>query len=165
MQYYQPYQKTGIKGMKEEQLLRDPSTEPTDAIIAKGLGASNKAYVRFTEGLKEHNIQVDWRYYNDGKSWLGKALYKWTTARGTEKEMTAFWLSIWDGFFKVSLFVPYKIREDVLNLPVSNKVKEMINNAEQMGKLKFFPLIFDLRSDELFEEIYTLVDFCIKAKK
>ena len=151
--------------MKEEQLLRDPDTEPADEIIAKGLGAANSAYAKFTKGLKDHNIRVDWRYYNDGKSWLGKALYEWSTACGTEKEMTAFWLSVWDGFFKVSLFVPNKVREDMLKLPISNKVKEMIINAEQMGKLKFFPLIFDLRSDELFDEIYMLVDFCIKVKK
>ncbi len=145
--------------MNEQQLLRDPDIEPTDEIIAGCLGTANSAYTRFTEELKSHDIEVEWRYYNDGKAWLGKALYKWTTVRGTQKEMTAFWLSVWDGFFRVSLFVPEKARADALNLPLSDEMKTMISDSKQIGKLKFFPLVFDLRSDELFDEIFTLINF------
>jgi len=82
--------------MDEQQLLRDPGVEPTNETIAEGLGASYGAYVKFIEGLEKHDIQVDWRYYNDGKAWLGKGLYKWVTTRGTQKEATVFWLSIWE---------------------------------------------------------------------
>ena len=145
--------------MEERQLLRDSSIEPASEIIAEGLGKANDAYLQFVEDLKNHDIQVDWRYYKDGMAWLGKALYKWTTARGTEKEMTAFWLSIWDGFFRVSLFIPEKARADVLSLVVDDEITKMIENARQMGKLKFFPLVFDLRSTELFDGIYTLIEF------
>jgi hypothetical protein len=145
--------------LKEKQLLRDSSIEPTSEIIAEGLGEANNAYIKFIEELKNHDVQVDWRYYNDGNAWLGKALYKWTTKRGANKEMTVFWLSIWDGFFKLSFFISEKVRAEALELPLDDERKEMIENAKQMGKLKFFPLVFDLRSDELFGEIYTLVDF------
>lgn len=145
--------------MKEFQLLRDAGIEPTSDIIAQGLGVANTAYIKFTNELEPLNIQVDWRYYNDGKAWLGKALYKWTTARGTQKEITAFWLSIWDGFFKISFYISEKARLDAQNLPLSDTIKTMIKNSKQMGKLKFFPLVFDLRSDELFCDIYTLIEF------
>lgn len=145
--------------MNEQQLLRNPDIEPTSEVIAEALGDANNAYIKFVEDLKNHDVQVNWRYYNDGKAWLGKALYKWTTVRGTPKEVTAFWLSIWDGFFKVSLYIPEKAREEALNLPLDDEIKEMIENSKQMGKLKFFPLVFDLRSDELFNRIYTLINF------
>jgi len=145
--------------MDEQQLLRDPGVEPTNETIAEGLGASYGAYVKFIEGLEKHDIQVDWRYYNDGKAWLGKGLYKWVTTRGTQKEATVFWLSIWEGFFKVSIFIPKKARADALNLSLGDEVKTMITNSEQIGKLKFFPLVFSLYSDELIDEIYTLADF------
>jgi hypothetical protein len=148
-----------MKNEKELQLLRDPDVEPTSEIISEGLGAANGAYVKLLNELKDHDVEVTWRYYNDGKSWLGKALYKWTTTRGTQKEMTIFWLSIWQGFFKLSFFIPEKARGDVLNLTLGKKIKKMINDSEQMGKLKIFPLIFDLSSDELFDEIYKLADF------
>jgi hypothetical protein len=146
------------------QLLRDADIEPTSEIIAEGLGAANAAYLKFIDELKHHDIQVDWRFYNDGKAWLGKALYKWTTARGTQKEMTAFWLSIWDGFFRVSLFIPEKVRAEALALKLSGETKNMIADSKQMGKLKFFPLVFDLRTDDLFDDIYTLADFRITIK-
>jgi len=145
--------------MKEQQLLRDANIEPTSEVIAEGLDAASSAYVQFIGELKNHDIQVEWRYYNDGKAWLGKGLYRWTTTRGTQKEVTAFWLSIWAGFFRISLFIPEKVREDALNLPLGDEAKQMVESAKQMGKLKFFPVVFDVRSDELFEDIFVLADF------
>ena len=145
--------------MNEEQLLRDAGIEPTSEIIAEGLGAAAGAYTEFLKGLERQNIQVNWRYYRDGKAWLGKGLYTWATSRGTEKVMTVFWLSIWTGFFKVSIFIPEKARADVLSLSLNNKTKKAIENSPQIGKLKFFPMVFDLSSDELFDDIFTLVKF------
>lgn len=145
------------------QLLRNPDIEPTSEIIAEGLGAANNAYIKFIGELKSHDIQMEWRYYTDVKAWLAKGLYKWTGIRGGQKEATAFWLSIWNGFFKVTIYVPEKHRAE-LNLPLSAGIKKMIVDSKQMGKLKFFPLTFNLRSDELFDEIYTLVDFRKRIK-
>ena len=145
--------------MKETQLLRDANIEPTSEVIAAGLGVANDAYVNFSKKLENHDIELNWRYYNDGKSWLGKGLYKWTTSRGTEKEMTAFWFSVWESFFKVTFYIPEKYRADALRLSLSDEIRQMIEEAKQMGKLKFFPLVFDLHSDALFEEIFTLIDF------
>ena len=150
--------------LSEQQLLRDPGVEPTSAVIAEGLGLAYIAYTKFIEGLSRYTIQVEWRYYNDGKAWLGKGLYKWTNTRGTVKEMTVFWLSIWNGLFKVSLFIPEKARADALNLSLDDGTRKMIESSEQMGKLKFFPLVFEVRSDELFNDIYTLADFKITIK-
>lgn len=150
--------------MNELQLLRDAETEPTEEMIAEGLGAANTAYVRFVQQLKGHGIQVGWSYYNDGKAWLGKGLYAWTTTRGTQKEITAFWLSIWKGFFKVSIFLPERTRADVLALPLGKEVREMVQASGQMGKMKTFPVIFNLRSDELFNDLFMLVNFKKKLK-
>ena len=145
--------------MNEQQLLRDSNIEPTNEIIAERLGSASSAYAKFIEQLQSHDIEVDWRYYKDGKAWLGRGLYKWFTKRGTQKEITTFWLSVWDGFFKVTIYIPEKHRADALNLPLDDNAKEMIENAKQVGKLKFFSLIFDLRSDEMFDEVFTLIDF------
>jgi len=145
--------------MEKQQLLRDPSIEPTSEVIAEGLGIANSAYTKFVAELENHNVHLDWRYYNDGKSWLGKALYKWTGARGGEKEITVFWLSIWSGLFKVSFFMPEKARVDLLELSLDGETKKKIENSKQMGKMKIFPLVFELRSDELFDAIHTLIAF------
>lgn len=145
--------------MEGQQLLRDPSVEPTGDAIAAALGSANSAYLRFVGEIEDHAIEVDWRYYKDGKAWLGKALYKWTTSRGTQKETTTCWLSVWDGFFRVGFTFPEKYRADVLRLPLGQETKRRIEAAGQMGKLKLFPLGFDVRSDDLLDEMYTLVEF------
>ncbi len=142
-----------------EQLLRDPATEPTSESIAEGLAEANAAYLSFIEGLATRDIDLDWRYYPDGSAWLGKGLHKWTGARGGQKEVTAFWLSIWDGFFRVTIYVPEKARANALGLPLDPETREMVETAKQVGKLKFFPLVFDLRTDERFGTVYMLIDF------
>jgi len=140
-------------------LLRDVDPGPTDEVIAAGLGLAKDAYVEFVEKLEAHGVELNWRYYNDGKAWLGKGLYKWITKRGTQKETTAFWLSVWEGFFKVAVYIPEKYRLEALSLSVGNDMRERIEQAKQIGKLKFFPLVFDLHSNEMFDEIFTIIDF------
>lgn len=76
-----------------------------------------------------------------------------------EKRNNRFWLSIWEGFFKVTIYVPEKARADVLSLPLDNEVKLMIADSKQMEKLKYFPVVFDLCSEEQFEAVFLLVDF------
>jgi hypothetical protein len=141
------------------QLLRSADIQPSSDIVAKALGEANKAYVKFVNELANHDIQLEWRYYSDGKAWLGKGLYNWTGIRGGQNETTIFWLSIWDGFFKVTIYVPEKARADVSSLALDNEVKLIIADSKQMGKLKFFPLVFELCSDEMFEAIFLLADF------
>ena len=155
-----PYEtNTSIEEMSEQQLLRSPDIEPTGEVIAEALGSANAAYVKLIEGLINHDIEVEWRYYTDGNAWLGKGLYKWTGVRGGKKEVTVFWLSIWNGFFKITFYIPEKVRSEALNLPLDDGVNDMIADSKQMGKLKFFPLTFNLQSNELFYDIYKLVEF------
>jgi hypothetical protein len=142
-----------------EQLLRDPAIPPSSDVISDALKGAYNAYMKFVSELENHDIHMNWRYYTDGKAWLAKGLYHWTGVRGGQKETTMFWLSIWQGFFKVTIFVPQKVRTNALALELDNEVKQMITDSKQMGKLKYFPLVFDVCSDERFEDIFSLVDF------
>ena len=145
--------------MKEQQLLRNPDTEPSEELIAEGLGPAASVYSRFAEELKNHDVQLDWRYYNDGKAWLGKGLYRWISVRGRQKEMTVFWLSVWKEYFKVTFYISEKYRMETLNLPLDCGTLKMAENAEQMGKLKFFPLVFDIHSDQMLDQVSVLIEF------
>lgn len=144
-----------------EQLLRNPDIEPTPEIIADGLGASNRVYATFVEKLKEYDVSLmDWRYYNDGKVWLSKGEYKWTTARGTNKVKPLFWMSIWKGFFKISFFFSTSMREELLTLPISEEAREIIKSAKAMGKtMRFIPVIFDVCDNQQLNDLYWLMQF------
>lgn len=149
----------GIKSSGQQQL-RDPDLSPTDEIVAKALGEAYNAYMCFVRELVDHNIQLEWRYYNDGKAWLGKGICRWTGIRGGQKETTVFWLSVWDGFFKVTIYIPEKYRADILSSLLDDKVRQLVEDSDQMGnKLKFFPLVFEMHSDEMFQSVFSLADF------
>ena len=147
--------------MTRMQLLRDPDVEPTDDVIAKGLGASSSVYAEFIEGLKDYGVSLmDWRFYNDGKAWLSKGEYKWTTPRGANKVKPIFWLSIWEGFFKVSFFFSADVQDELQNLPISRETKEIIKTAKPMGKtMRFMPVVIDVETEQQLADVYHLAQF------
>ena len=143
----------------KEQLLRTPDIRPSKDVLAKALGEANNAYVKFMNELTRYDIQLVWRYYKDGKAWLAQGLYAWTGVRGGQNETTLFWLSIWDGFFKVTIFVPQKYHPDLLALELDQEVRQMISESKQMGKLKYFPLVFEISTDVLFDDLFILLQY------
>jgi hypothetical protein len=147
--------------LNENQLLRDPNIEPTNEVIAEGIGEAYEAYSVFTNGLGEYGITLmDWRFYNDGKAWLSKGEYKWTTPRGANKVKPIFWLSIWEGFFRVAFFFSNGVQEELQGLPISQEMKELINNAKPMGKtMRYLPVIIDIKSIHQLGDVYTIAQF------
>ncbi len=145
-----------------QQLLRDPGIEPTKEIIAAGLGAAYKTYTKFVNELADHHgiTLMDWRFYSDGRAWLSKGEYKWTTARGANKVKPIFWLSIWERFFKVSFFFSVSVQEEILSLPISEETKAIIRNAQPMGKTaRFIPLVIDIDHDRQLSDVYEIAAF------
>jgi len=144
-----------------QQLLRNPDVQPTYEIIAEGLGEVYKTYTKFVRGLEHYDITLmDWRFYHDGKAWLSKGEYKWITPRGTQKVKPIFWLSIWNGFFRVSFFVSCAVQEELLQLPISQSAKDLISNAKPLGKtMRFLPIVFDVSNEVQLHDLYALSVF------
>jgi len=133
-----------------QQLLRDPDIIPTNEIIAEGLGAASKAYARFVQELAErYDIGLmDWRYYNDGKAWLGKCVHK---------KKTVFWLSVWNGYFMVTLYFNEKTGGGVYELPISDDIKTSFTNQKSVGKL--LPLLLEVYDESVLEDAYTVIEY------
>jgi len=49
---------------------------------------------------------------------------------GSQKVKPIFWLSIWDGFFKVSFHFPEKMREELVTLSLREEIKEKIKTLQ-----------------------------------
>jgi len=81
--------------MANIRLLADPNVRPTADVLAAALGELYGTYEKFLEGIANKGIALEWRYYNDSRSWLGKA---------THKGKTTFWLSIWNDYFQAGFF-------------------------------------------------------------
>ena len=83
----------------------------------------------------------------------------WTTARGTRKEKTLYWLHVYEERFCVAIWFKEKHRTEILNADVSEETRQLIREAKEWScKMPTFPVKFDITTDELFADIYTLLN-------
>lgn len=136
--------------MEAQMLLRDADIFPSDKILEDALGEGFNVLVSFLESItnNEYALTLEWRYYNDGKAWLGKAVYK---------KKTIFWLSVWEGFFKTSFFFTEKHLEAIAKLDISETIKDEFAKAKTIGKL--IPMIFDVNKANQLGDLLTVVWF------
>jgi hypothetical protein len=85
-------------------VLNDRNTFPDSKILTHNLGNSIKAWESFIDLLRDDfpQISAEWRYYNDGKSWLFKV---------TKKTKTICWVSVWEKYFKVTCYFNNRAEE------------------------------------------------------
>lgn len=136
--------------MEAQMLLRDADIFPSNKILEDALGEGFYVLVSFLETItnNEYALTLEWRYYNDGKAWLGKAVYK---------KKTIFWLSVWEGFFKTSFFFTEKHLQAIAELDISETIKDEFAKAKTIGKL--IPMIFDVNKENQLGDLLTVVWF------
>jgi len=133
----------------ERPLLNDPGIEPSADIIEAALGSSYSTYaelITIVSGEK-YGIEPQWNYYKDGKAWLCKAVFK---------KKTIFWLSVWDGFFKITFYFTEKNCSAVYDLDIDRQLAEEFKNNAFTGKLKPFTVI--VRNPGQLQDILKIAD-------
>ena len=120
------------------QLLTDEAIFPSEEILAIALDEIYPVYQSFCESLAAAQIDMEWRYYKDGKAWLCKC---------TCKKKTVLWLSVWEGYFQAGFFFTEKTRDGV---------PEHLQNFEPpVGKL--LPLVMKISGEEQLGDLARLV--------
>jgi len=138
--------------------LREPEVTPTRELLEQILGDSYAAYETFQEALPGLEMEQEWQWYTPYKAWFAKGQHFWVTPRGARKEKNLYWLYIYDGYFSVAVWFKEKNRTEVLRADISEKTKKLIRDAETMGKLPTFPVVFDITTVEPLADIYLLLD-------
>lgn len=137
------------------QLLRASDVFPSDTVLEEALGGDVHAVLRSlleTIENEDYAVSVEWRFYNDGKAWLGKA---------THKKKTVFWLSVWEGYFKMSFLFTEKHRESIAELKIDKNSKKEFARTQATGRL--IPLIMSIHTKEQIPDVLTLIQFKKKA--
>ena len=132
--------------------LRDMNVYPDEIVLSKVLGQSFAAYMDLLELFQKHQMDYEWRYYNDGKTWLCKV---------QKKKKTIVWMSAWKDYMQATIYFPMTFLEKVLALDIDEGLKEKIINTKNVGKSK--PCIFEVRSSEIlidFEKVMGLKLTC-----
>ncbi|MFV0311827.1 MAG: DUF3788 family protein [Dysgonomonas sp.] len=137
--------------MEAEMLLRDPDIFPSEEVLKNALGENvYNVLASFLETTtnEEYALAIEWRFYNDGKAWLGKALYK---------KKTVLWLSVWERFFKTSFYFTDKHLERIAALDIADTIKDEFAGTKPVGRL--LPMIFNVSSQEQVKDLLTVVRF------
>jgi len=142
----------------EKLRLRDPEVQPTSELLEQTLGDSYAAYEAFQEALPGLEIEQEWQWYTPHKAWFAKGKHSWTTTRRTKKEKNLYWLHVFEGSFNVAVWFLEKNRAEILNADVSESTKQLIRDAETMGKMATLPVVFDIAKAQPLADVYTMIE-------
>lgn len=136
--------------MEAQMLLRDKEIVPSERVLMDILGGVYDVLDSFLATItnEAYLLSFEWRYYNDGKAWLCKVQHK---------KKTILWLSVWEGFFRVSFFFTEKHLEAIVVLDISEAIKTELASAKAVGRL--IPMIFNINNASQLEELLTVVRF------
>ncbi|MCG8648327.1 MAG: DUF3788 domain-containing protein [Pirellulales bacterium] len=96
----------------EESVLSDAQEYPSDDILRLHLGRAMASWQALVKHVEQHDPDLNgqWRYYKDGKSWLYKV---------THKKLTLCWVAVFKGRFKTTCYFPDRAESAITgsNLP------------------------------------------------
>lgn len=132
----------------EVQLLRDQALFPTRTVLNNALNDVYSIYVTLMNTITqtEYGLTHEWRFYNDGKSWLCKV---------SHKKKTVFWLSAWKGYIQIGFYFTEKHIETIATLDINEKIKNDFLQTKPIGKL--LPMIFKISQEEQLADLLQVV--------
>jgi hypothetical protein len=137
----------------ETQILIDPMIKPENDVLENALGKNYNRYKEFMDKINAQNLIVEWNYYNDGKSWLGKIL---------NKKKNLCWLSIWNTGFKLTFYFTEKTIKGIHELEIDETIKNIVDNVKPIGKL--FPLIMLIENKKLMNDGIKILEYKMQLK-
>jgi hypothetical protein len=139
-----------MSALTEKPLLNDPKEFPDDGVLSKYLGKNKVLWDAMTGEWSSDfpSASLEWKYYKDGGTWLGKLV---------EKKKTVCWISVWDKFFKISFYFAEKNDNDIKILKIDQRLKDSYLSNKPIGKLK--PLIVAVKTKKTLKSIYELIKY------
>jgi hypothetical protein len=113
----------------DKPFLTDQDVYPSDDVLAQALGRVKKAWGSFMAYLSEcyPSFSGEWRYYQDGKSWLHKV---------TRKKKTICWVSVYKGAFKTTFYFADKAEDLIKASSLDKDLIEQFVHGKRYGKIR-----------------------------
>jgi hypothetical protein len=139
----------------EGPVLADKTRIPTEETVFTYIGKFKSLWISFFDHLSaEHpDIQKEWRYYNDGKSWLFKV---------TRKAKTVFWLSLSENSFRITFYFSDKAEPAINGSGVSDELKEQFKNGKRYNKIRGLTIYFKNKKDVEYAKELTEIKLKLK---
>lgn len=133
--------------------LKDENIYPDNEVLQCVLGKSFEVYMKLLDLFKSNELVYEWRYYKDGKAWLCKV---------QKKKKTIVWMSAWEGFLMATIYFPLRLLNDIMELDISDNLKENILKTKNVGKSK--PCTFEIREQNLLADFEKVMQLKVKCK-
>jgi len=113
----------------EAPVLTDRHQYPTEEVITSHIGRAKSQWYSLFEYIHANHADFseEWRYYNDGKSWLLKV---------KRKKKTVFWLSIVKGSFRTTFYLTDRAAQAVAGSSISDELKEQFTSSKKYGAIR-----------------------------
>jgi hypothetical protein len=136
-------------------ILGDPNQFPEDGIIFSHIGKSKPLWISLFQYIAaEHpEFTQEWRYYNDGKSWLMKVQHK---------KKTVFWLSIIKDSFRTTFYIHEKAKKIIEDSNLSNELKDQYCKGKSFGKIRGIAVVYKNKKDVEFAKELIGIKISIK---
>lgn len=134
--------------------LTDPKVQPTDELISLIIGENNVYWQHIIRYLHENHSDITevWRFYNDGKCWLFRAL---------RKTKTIYWAGILKDTFRITFYMSDKAEPLIEESTLSEKIKEEFWNTKGS---KFRAITVVMHATEDLENVLKLIEIKLKIK-
>jgi len=139
----------------EQPVLSDKNQFPTQEVIDSHIGKSKALWRSLFDHIHvDHpDVTEQWRYYNDGKSWLLKV---------TRKAKTIFWLSIVKGSFRTTFYFTDRAEQAVSESSLSGYLKEQFRSGKRFGKIRGLTILYKKKRD--IEDAKRLIEIKMRMK-
>lgn len=130
-------------------VLTDPLVQPTEEIIFSIIGNNKIFWEELINFLYDNysDISEQWRFYQDGKSWLYRTL---------RKKKTIYWIGIQKDTFRVSFWFGEKAEPVIEASSLSESVKENYRNARRFKIGRCITII--VRNSEDMDSLKKLIE-------
>jgi hypothetical protein len=136
-------------------VLTDPNVHPTEELIFSIIGQNSVYWEQLIEYVYENHFDIteEWRFYNDGKSWLYRIL---------RKKKTLYWVGIIKDTFRISFWFGDKAEPAIESSALPENIKDTFRNAKRYAHTRAVSI--EVRSPEDFESVVMLIELKSKIK-
>lgn len=124
----------------EPNVLTDKEQFPTEEVIYSYIGKKQQLWLGVFDYIHTNypEFSEEWRYYNDGKTWLLKV---------TRKTKTIFWLSILKDTFRMTFYFTDKAEELINKSTITDDLKEQFFCGKKINKIRPITIVFKYKKD------------------
>lgn len=113
----------------EPLVLTDKSVTPTDELIFSIIGENRIHWQKLMHGITEQfpEAKGEWNYYNDGKNWLFKMIWK---------KKTLFWIGVHSTTFRITFYFGDKAASLIEESELDEVLKAEFRTGKYYGKIR-----------------------------